>query len=135
MPGKAVFRRCNEPARISRCAGRRNHRRLFLCLLFAGAFASAKRLTANLDSDLVVPDVIRSRLRQQHILRPRGPIVICAAKLLRQLLQLGVGDVIPLSTRVGDPLVAPVQGRPKFLGHVGKRGSFAAFKVASILES
>lgn len=58
-----------------------------------------------------------------------------AAVPLRQLLQLAIGDVIPLSTRVGEPLVAPVQGRPKFLGHPGRQGSFAAFKVASVLES
>ena len=54
---------------------------------------------------------------------------------LHQLLELQVGDVVALPTRVGEPLVAPVQGEPKFRGHVGRRGSQLAFQVASVMES
>ena len=54
---------------------------------------------------------------------------------LRQLLRLQIGDVVPLRTRLGDPLVAPVQGRPKFHGQVGRRGNQLAFQVGAVLES
>lgn len=51
---------------------------------------------------------------------------------LRQLLALEVGDVVALPTRVGEPLVAPVHGRPKFKGQVGTRGSQFAFQVGTV---
>ena len=54
---------------------------------------------------------------------------------LRQLLALEIGDVVPLPTRVGEPLVAPVQGRPKFRGQVGTRGSQLAFQVGTVGDS
>jgi len=57
------------------------------------------------------------------------------ALALRQLLSLGVGDVIPLRTRVGAPLIAPVQGVPKFAGDVGAVGNRLAFRVGSVLEA
>src|SRR5262249_50337797 len=52
---------------------------------------------------------------------------------VRQLLGLKPGDVVQLDRRVGEPLVAPVQGRPKFRGHVGLVGNRVAFKVAGAL--
>jgi flagellar motor switch protein FliM len=52
---------------------------------------------------------------------------------VRQLLGLKPGDVVPLDRRVGEPQVAPVQGRPKFSGHVGLLGNRVAFKVAGTL--
>lgn len=51
---------------------------------------------------------------------------------LRQLLALERGDVVPLETRIGDPLVAPVQGVPKFLGQVGIKGSRLAFRIGEV---
>ena len=54
---------------------------------------------------------------------------------LRQLLELKVGDVVPLQTRLGEPLIAPVQGVPKFKGHVGKLGGRLAYRIASVIES
>jgi flagellar motor switch protein FliM len=54
---------------------------------------------------------------------------------LRQLLDLQAGDVVPLDTRVGAPAVVPVQGRPKFHGHVGKVGNRFAFQVADVMAS
>lgn len=53
---------------------------------------------------------------------------------LRDLLALGIGDVIPLDRRLGDPMVAPVAGVPKFLGQVGTIGSRLAYQIASVLE-
>ncbi len=53
---------------------------------------------------------------------------------LRNLMSLRAGDVIPLATRVGQPLVAPVQGRPKFTGLIGTVGHRLAFQVGSVLE-
>lgn len=52
---------------------------------------------------------------------------------LRHLLALREGDVVPLGTRVGQPLVAPVQGRPKFTGQVGRQGKRLAFQVGTVL--
>ncbi len=54
---------------------------------------------------------------------------------LRQLLTLREGDVVPLKTRVGEPVVAPVQGQPKFRGRVGTRGKHLAFQVTELMES
>ena len=54
---------------------------------------------------------------------------------LRQLLALQEGDVVPLKTRVGEPVVAPVQGRPKFRGRIGVRGKHFAFQVTELMES
>jgi flagellar motor switch protein FliM len=52
---------------------------------------------------------------------------------LRQLLALAVGDVVPLRRRVGEPLLAPIQGVPKFAGNVGTVGNRLAFRVGSLL--
>jgi flagellar motor switch protein FliM len=57
-----------------------------------------------------------------------------AAISLRQLLALRKGDVVPLDRRVGEPLFAPVQGRKKFSGQVGKVGNRLAFQVGSVHE-
>ena len=54
---------------------------------------------------------------------------------LRQLLQLEVGDVVTLPTRVGEPLVAPVEGRPKFRGQIGRQGTALGFQVTDLVES
>ena len=53
---------------------------------------------------------------------------------LRNLLSLRQGDVVPLEQTLGQPLVAPVEGAPKFTGHVGTVGSRLAFQVASVME-
>lgn len=54
---------------------------------------------------------------------------------LRQLLELQPGDVVPLDTRLGDPVVLPVQGRPKFQGHIGRIGNRMAVQVADVLTA
>ncbi len=50
------------------------------------------------------------------------------------LLKFGVGDVVRLNARVGDPLILSVGGMPKFLGrivpHRGKR-AFEVFRKLS----
>jgi len=53
---------------------------------------------------------------------------------LRQLLALREGDVVPVGTRIGDPLVAPIQGVGKFLGQVGTRGNRVAYQVLSVIN-
>ncbi len=61
-------------------------------------------------------------------------VVLGNAQLpLRQLLALRTGDVVPLDTRLGAPLVAPVEGKPKFTGSVGTRGNRYAFLVGEVL--
>jgi flagellar motor switch protein FliM len=52
---------------------------------------------------------------------------------LRQLLDLQAGDVVTLDARLGAPAVIPVQGRPKFHGHVGRIGNRFAFQIADVL--
>jgi flagellar motor switch protein FliM len=52
---------------------------------------------------------------------------------LRQLLRLQPGDVVPLSTRIGDPAILPVHGRPKFQGLIGRIGNRLAFQVADVM--
>ena len=51
---------------------------------------------------------------------------------LRQLLAMQAGDVVPLDTRFGQPAVVPVQGKPKFTGHVGRIGNRFAVQVADV---
>jgi len=51
---------------------------------------------------------------------------------LGQLLKLQLGDVIPLSTRFGEPAVVPVMGRPKFTAHVGRIGNRLGAKIADV---
>ncbi|MFO1078594.1 MAG: FliM/FliN family flagellar motor switch protein [Planctomycetota bacterium] len=52
---------------------------------------------------------------------------------LRQMLALQPGDVIPLQTRVGQPAVVPVQGRPKFTAHIGRIGNRLGLQVADVI--
>lgn len=52
---------------------------------------------------------------------------------LRQLLELQAGDVIPLATRIGQPAVVPVMGKPKFTGHVGRIGNRFGLQVADVM--
>jgi flagellar motor switch protein FliM len=47
----------------------------------------------------------------------------------QDLLGLKVGDVIPLNKEITEPLLARVQGVPKFLGRGGVYGSNKAFQV------
>jgi flagellar motor switch protein FliM len=54
---------------------------------------------------------------------------------LRQLLALQAGDVVPLQTRVGEPAVVPVMGKPKFRGHVGRIGNRLALQIADVVAS
>lgn len=52
---------------------------------------------------------------------------------LRQLLELQQGDVVPLQTRLGEPAVVPVQGKPKFTAHVGRIGNRLGIRVADVM--
>jgi flagellar motor switch protein FliM len=53
---------------------------------------------------------------------------------LRELMDLRSGDVVLLRKRVGEPMVAPVRGVPKFLGQIGTRGNRLAFEVQTVLN-
>lgn len=52
---------------------------------------------------------------------------------LKNLMSLQAGDVVPLQRRVGEPLLAPVQGVPKFHGQVGTIGRRMAFQISKVL--
>ncbi|MEM7204646.1 MAG: FliM/FliN family flagellar motor switch protein [Planctomycetota bacterium] len=84
----------------------------------------------------VAPGSMRDTTSQTVRLVPMNLSVVLGSTQvpLRQLLALEVGDVVPLPTRAGDPVVAPVQGTPKFTGHVGTRGRQLAFRVESVLR-
>ena len=51
---------------------------------------------------------------------------------LGQLLKLQPGDVIPLSTRFGEPAVVPVMGKPKFTAHLGRIGNRLGARIADV---
>ncbi len=48
---------------------------------------------------------------------------------LRELVKLRPGDIIVLEKKVGDPVVVPVEGKPKFLGRVGTKGKRYAVRI------
>ena len=52
---------------------------------------------------------------------------------LRQMLTLQPGDVIPLTTRIGQTAVVPVQGKPKFRAHIGRIGNRMGLKLADVI--
>jgi len=54
---------------------------------------------------------------------------------LRDLMELRKGDLLVLDTRLGDPVVVPVEGKPKFQGVLGVRGRRLAVKVTRALEA
>ncbi len=77
-------------------------------------------------------DTVESSMREVDL-----DLRVClgeASLAIRDLMALGVGDVVPLNTRVGDSLVAPVAGVPKFNGTVGTRGRRLAFCVQSMIS-
>ncbi|GAB4142699.1 MAG: flagellar motor switch protein FliM [Planctomycetota bacterium] len=52
---------------------------------------------------------------------------------LRQLLNLEVGDVVPLETLVGQTASVPVMGKTKFKGHIGRLGNRLALRIADVV--
>ncbi len=52
---------------------------------------------------------------------------------LRQLMDLQLGDVIPLTARVGQPATVPVMGKPKFTAHIGRIGNRFGVQVADVM--
>ena len=52
---------------------------------------------------------------------------------LGQLLKLQPGDVIPLTTRFGQPAVVPVMGKPKFHAHLGRIGNRMGVRIADVM--
>lgn len=53
---------------------------------------------------------------------------------VHDLMALRVGDVVSLDTRVGDRLVAPVEGIPKFWGSIGRKGRRLAYRIDAEIE-
>lgn len=65
-------------------------------------------------------------------------VTVCLGRArltVRDLLGLEVGDVVTLDTRTVQPLTCLVEGVPKFLGRVGRRGRSLAFVVEALLEA
>lgn len=53
---------------------------------------------------------------------------------LNELMELAVGDIVPLDTHVGAAVDVPVQGEPKFRGIVGARGPRFAVRIEEVLD-
>jgi flagellar motor switch protein FliM len=51
----------------------------------------------------------------------------------RDVMNLAVGDVITFDKKVTDPLLAKVEGIPKFLGSAGQIRNAKAFQLRSML--
>lgn len=52
---------------------------------------------------------------------------------LGQLLDLQAGDVLPLATRVGQPAIVPVMGKPKFTANLGRIGNRFGAQVVDVM--
>lgn len=53
---------------------------------------------------------------------------------LGELMALGVGDIIPIETKIGGLVEVPVEGVPKFRGVVGSRGPRYAVRIEEVLQ-
>ena len=53
---------------------------------------------------------------------------------LGELMDLSVGDIVPLSTHVGAVVDVPIQGEAKFRGVIGARGKRFAVRIEEVLE-
>ena len=82
------------------------------------------------------PGELRDKVRDtvRHVELDLSVVLGQATIPLRTLLKIDTGDVIPLDTRIGQDLIAPVQGVPKFRGQVGTAGTRLAFRVGSVME-
>jgi len=76
---------------------------------------------------------VQDRLEQRVLeMRARLAVRLGTAPLTGpQLAALQVGDVVVLDQRVDQPLLASIQGEPKFLGWAGRAGSRQAFEIQS----
>lgn len=52
----------------------------------------------------------------------------------KELLGLSTGDIILFNKKVTDPLVAKVEGIPKFVGHAGQLHHSKAFKIKGLIH-
>jgi flagellar motor switch protein FliM len=101
-------------------------------------FAALEPHIARLGNDAVTrlaPGAMREAVARamRHVPLDLGVELGNARIRLRQLLDLQAGDVVTLDTRLGAPAVIPIQGRPKFHGHVGRIGNRYAFRIADVL--
>jgi len=53
----------------------------------------------------------------------------------REVMELGVGDIITFDKKVTEPLLAKVEGVPKFLGNAGQLHNSKAFQLRSLLHT
>lgn len=57
----------------------------------------------------------------------------CSMRLF-DLMALGVGDVVPLDTRVGTTVDVPIEGNTKFRGVIGSQGPRYAVRIEEVIE-
>ena len=84
---------------------------------------------------------VSESFRESIVARLNQASVKVAAELggvrirLRDLVALRKGDLLVLDSRVGDPVLVPVEGKPKFQGTLGVKGRRLAVKVTRSLEA
>ena len=109
---------------------------LRLCIAYSSLRPFLGSLGTSTDLFTQAPGSMRRTLTET--MQPVGvnvSIELGAAELtLRDLMSLQVGDVVQLDQRAGDPMIAPVEGVPKFAGRVGTVGSRLGFQIESVLE-
>ncbi len=78
-------------------------------------------------------DAIEERLHQARV---RVAAELGRSRIrLRDLVALKRGDLLVLDARVGDPVLIPIEGKPKFEGVLGVKGRRMAVKVTRPLEA
>lgn len=116
-------------------SGEELHGDLRLVLPFAQAEVLLSRLGHGRTPDY---DAAPGSMRGTVTRSMRGVALDLAAVLggadlaLRDLLELGAGDVLPLRRRVGEPVEVLVQGHRKFLASPGCRGRARALRIEHV---
>ncbi|MGD9647732.1 MAG: FliM/FliN family flagellar motor switch protein, partial [Pirellulales bacterium] len=111
---------------------------LNLCLPWPMIVVLASRLP-----EPFVPDAAAdtAECRQEAAAQPAGTLVelvveVEAGQISAEDLQaLGVGDIITTSQAAAEPLIATVDGRPRFLVRPGSLGGQKAVEVQSALDT
>jgi len=105
---------------------------LTLCLPHATLEPIKAKLHSGFQSEQLEPDRLWSSRISEQLREVAVNLVVELASThlpARDILDLGVGDIITFNKKVSDPLMARVEGVPKLVGHAGLAGEIKAFKV------
>jgi flagellar motor switch protein FliM len=89
----------------------------------SGVYSLGKTEVSEVDLEVFRRSVVsHARATCEAVL---GSSTLC----VEDLLELGIGDVIPLNRSPHDPITIEIEGKPRFLGRPGKRGSKLAVQI------